>query len=53
MIFDDIHWSRGMQAAWEQIKQHPRVRLSLDLFYVGLVFFDPAFKEKQDFSLFL
>ena len=53
MIFDDIHWSPGMQAAWEQIKQDPSVRLSLDLFYVGLVFFDSAFKEKQDFSLLL
>lgn len=51
MIFDDIHWSEGMLAAWQQIQQHPSVRLSLDLFYVGLVFFDPAFKEKQDFSL--
>lgn len=51
MVFDDIHWSKGMKAAWEKIRSDQRVRLSLDLYYFGLVFVDRAFKEKQDFML--
>lgn len=38
-IFDDIHWSREMEEAWEQIKVHPSVRVSIDTFQWGLVFF--------------
>jgi len=38
MIFDDIHWSEGMENAWEHIKQHPDVSLSIDVFYMGIVF---------------
>lgn len=39
LIFDDIHWSRGMEKAWQEIKKHPEVRLTLDLYKMGLVFF--------------
>jgi predicted O-methyltransferase YrrM len=38
-VFDDIHWSKDMEAAWEAIKNHPKVTVSLDLFCIGLVFF--------------
>ncbi len=38
-IFDDIHWSAGMEAAWEEIKRHPKVRVTIDTFQWGLVFF--------------
>jgi len=38
-IFDDIHWSDEMEQAWEQIKQHSRVTLTIDLFFIGIVFF--------------
>jgi len=38
-IFDDIYWSSEMKAAWEEIKNHERVTVSLDLFYMGIVFF--------------
>ena len=38
-IFDDIYWSKEMTQAWEQIKAHPQVRVTVDLFWVGLVFF--------------
>ena len=38
-IFDDIHWSIGMEAAWEIIKSHPNVTVSIDTFQWGLVFF--------------
>ena len=38
-IFDDIHWSAEMEAAWEIIKIHPKVTVTIDTFQWGLVFF--------------
>ncbi|GEL11558.1 Methyltransferase domain-containing protein [Flavobacterium glycines] len=38
-IFDDIHWSVGMETAWETIKKHPKVSVTIDTFQWGLVFF--------------
>lgn len=38
-IFDDINWSAEMQEAWTEIKNHPRVTVTLDLFFLGIVFF--------------
>ncbi len=49
-IFDDIHWSREMKAAWEEIKENSSVTLSIDLFQLGLVFFKKGF-VKQHFML--
>ena len=43
-IFDDIHWSSEMEEAWEIIKKHPKVRVTIDTFQWGLVFFR---KEQQ------
>jgi predicted O-methyltransferase YrrM len=43
-VFDDIHWSEGMQEAWDIIRQHPQVRVSVDLFHVGILFFNPELK---------
>ncbi len=51
IIFDDNHWSEEMEEAWEIIRKDPRVRCSLDLFFVGLVFFRDEFHEKLDFSI--
>ena len=51
LVFDDIHWSREMEAAWEHIKAHPSVTLTIDLFYIGIVFFRTEQKVKQDFSI--
>ena len=49
-IFDDIHWSEGMQDAWEEIKKHPKVRVTIDTFQWGLVFFRQE-QVKQDFII--
>ncbi|WBO83046.1 O-methyltransferase [Hymenobacter yonginensis] len=38
-VLDDIHWSRDMERAWNVIRKHPEVRLTIDLFFIGLVFF--------------
>lgn len=35
-IFDDIYWSEGMAKAWSEIKQHPDVSLTFDLFRFGV-----------------
>ena len=43
-VFDDINWNEEMQKAWQEIKDHPEVTISLDLFYVGIIFFR---KEQQ------
>ncbi len=51
VIFDDIHWSAGMEKAWHDIKENSAVRLSIDLFFIGLVFFSDQFKVKQHFTI--
>lgn len=38
-IFDDIHWSLEMEEAWEIIKNHPKVKVTIDTFQWGFVFF--------------
>ncbi len=38
-VFDDIHWSKGMEKAWAEIKNNKNVRLSVDLYRMGLIFF--------------
>ncbi|WP_310560041.1 class I SAM-dependent methyltransferase [Flavobacterium sp.] len=38
-IFDDVHWSQDMAEAWEIIKKHPKVTVTIDTFQWGLVFF--------------
>lgn len=49
-IIDDIYWSKGMTEAWEAIKAHPKVTVTLDLFQLGIVFFRTV-QAKQHFVL--
>jgi len=49
-IFDDIYWSAEMTKAWEEIKLHPQVTLTVDLFWIGLVFFRKE-QPKEHFTL--
>lgn len=51
LVFDDIHWSREMEAAWEAIKANPEVKCTIDLFFIGIVFFRQEFREKQHFTI--
>jgi len=39
LIFDDIHWSEGMERAWEALKRKDGVTLTIDLFWCGMLFF--------------
>ncbi|MBJ7882945.1 O-methyltransferase [Gelidibacter salicanalis] len=38
-IFDDIYWSKGMTEAWDIIKKHPQVTVTVDTFNWGIAFF--------------
>lgn len=49
-IFDDIYWSKEMKEAWEIIKKNDRVTVSIDLFYMGIVFFHKE-QVKQHFII--
>lgn len=40
MVFDDIHWSEDMEQAWNNIIQHPDVTSTIDMFQMGIVFFN-------------
>ena len=50
LIFDDIYWSTGMKEAWNQIKAHPQVSVTIDLFWIGLVYFRKG-QEKEHFYI--
>lgn len=52
LVFDDIHWSREMAEAWQAIKADQRVRVTIDLYRMGLVFFKEEVRVKQDFKLY-
>ena len=51
LVFDDIYWSEGMTDSWHEIFQHKKVKLSLDIFRMGIVFFKHTNKEKQHFQV--
>ena len=51
IVFDDVHWSVEMEEAWKQICGDQRVMLSMDLFFIGIVFFRKEFKIKQHFRI--
>jgi predicted O-methyltransferase YrrM len=49
-MFDDIHWSSGMAKAWKEITHAPEVSASIDLFQLGIVFFNKS-ESKTCYSL--
>jgi len=49
-VFDDIYWSKGMTEAWEYIKNHDSVTVTVDGFYLGFVFFRRE-QEKEHFKI--
>lgn len=46
----DIHWSKEMNEAWENIKARPEVVISLDFFECGILIFDKSL-PKSDYVL--
>lgn len=51
LVFDDIHWTEDMEKAWDYIKSHPQVTTTIDLFFIGLVFFKKDIKMQQHYTL--
>ena len=51
LVFDDIHWSEEMERAWAEIQSHPSVRCTIDVFFLGFVFFRQEFKVAQHFAV--
>jgi predicted O-methyltransferase YrrM len=51
VILDDIYWSPAMTQAWEELKNHPKVTLSVDIFTKGLLFFRKENHDKEHFQL--
>jgi len=49
-IFDDIHWSSDMEEAWEIIKNHSKVTVTIDTFQWGIIFFRVE-QEKEHFVI--
>ena len=50
LVFDDIHWSSEMEKAWNEIKENPKVTVTIDLFFIGLVFFVEG-REKENYII--
>jgi predicted O-methyltransferase YrrM len=46
-IFDDIHWSKEMEEAWNIIKNNKKVKVSIDIFRMGLIFFRKELSYQQ------
>jgi predicted O-methyltransferase YrrM len=51
IIIHDIHWSREMEEAWAIIQKHPSVKMTIDIFSAGLVFFREEFHVRQHFKI--
>lgn len=49
-IFDDINWSPEMQLAWQEIKNHQKVTITINTFFWGMVFFRKE-QKKQHFTI--
>ena len=50
-VIDDVYWSKEMSQAWEEIKKRPEVRVTIDMFFYGIVLFDTDL-QKEDYTLF-
>jgi len=49
-VVDGIYQNKGMTEAWNKIKAHPKVTVTVDLFWIGLVFFKKG-QAREDFKI--
>ncbi|MCU0383350.1 MAG: class I SAM-dependent methyltransferase [Cyclobacteriaceae bacterium] len=47
LVLDDIHHSEEMETAWQNIKEHPLVYGTADLYRCGFVFPDPSLNRQH------
>jgi len=50
LVVDDIHYNREMEKAWREICEDERVTSTMDLYQMGLVFFDKDY-WKRDYRI--
>jgi hypothetical protein len=50
VVIYDIHFSKEMEQAWDEISKSPKVTISIDLFRIGIIFFNDGL-PKQKFNL--
>ncbi|MCA1750702.1 MAG: O-methyltransferase [Cryomorphaceae bacterium] len=50
VVLGDIHWSSEMEEAWEVVRNLESVTLTVDMFYLGLVFFRKG-RAREHFTL--
>lgn len=50
-VVGDIHWSGEMEKAWKEIQAFPEVRMTFDLFGMGVVFFRREIPNPAHFVL--
>jgi predicted O-methyltransferase YrrM len=51
VIFDDIHWSAGMSAAWQTIIAREQVKLSVDFTTIGICVLDKNTTARHTYTL--
>lgn len=51
MIFTGVHNNTDTKRVWNQVKAHPQVTLTIDLFWIGLVFFKSGRAQKEHFKI--
>ena len=51
LVFAGIHRTPQHSRIWQELSARPEVRLSIDLYRYGLLFFKKEFREKQHFVL--
>jgi predicted O-methyltransferase YrrM len=47
IILDDIYWSRGMYKAWMEVITWPEVRVSIDLYHMGILLLRKDLNEEH------
>ncbi len=47
VVIDDIHFSSAMEKAWKRIQQDTRVTSTMDLYDMGIVFFNQQYMHKH------
>jgi hypothetical protein len=47
VIVDDIHYNEEMEKAWREICEDERVTSTMDLYQIGLVFFDKNYWRRN------
>jgi len=47
LVVDDIYYNSEMHRAWQWICQRPEVTSTMDLYKMGLVFFDPCYWRRN------